>query len=99
MKLSFSPQAALDLEEIGQHIACDNPTRALSFIDEIEDFCRLIASRPAAFKERNDIAPAIRMGVYGDYLILFRVQSKRVRIERIIHGARKLEGLIEEDGP
>jgi len=30
------------------------------------------------------------MAVYGNYLILFRIVDKTVRVERVIHGARNL---------
>jgi plasmid stabilization system protein ParE len=30
------------------------------------------------------------MAVHGNYLILFRVVDKTVRVERVIHGARNL---------
>ena len=36
MKVVFSPAAKDDLLEIALYIAQDNPTRALSFVDELE---------------------------------------------------------------
>jgi toxin ParE1/3/4 len=39
MRLVFSPRAALDLEEIGDYIARDNPRRAISFLGELEAHC------------------------------------------------------------
>ncbi|MBR8835101.1 MAG: type II toxin-antitoxin system RelE/ParE family toxin [Stigonema ocellatum SAG 48.90 = DSM 106950] len=48
MQLSFSPQAALDLEEIGDYIARDNRERALSFLAEIEAHCYRVAEMPNA---------------------------------------------------
>jgi toxin ParE1/3/4 len=50
LKLSFSPRAAIDLEEIGDYIARDNPRRALSFLDELEEECGRIKLRPPAFR-------------------------------------------------
>ena len=90
MKLTFSPRATLDLEEIGDYIARDNPTRAISFLRELERQCQRIAKRPTAFPVRNDLAAGIRMAVHGKYLIFFRVMEKAVRVERVIHGARNL---------
>ena len=90
MKLAFSPRAAQDLEAIGDYIAQDNPTRAVSFIREIRQQCRRIARLPAAFPARDDLAAGIRMSVHGKYLILFRVVERIVRVERVIHGARNL---------
>jgi toxin ParE1/3/4 len=90
LKLSVSPSAARDLEAIGEYIARDNPTGAVSFIREIKRQFRAIARRPAAFPARDDLAAGIRMAVHGKYLILFRVVEKTVRVERVIHGARNL---------
>jgi len=50
LKLAISPRAALDLEEIGDYIAIDNPLRALSFIREIKQHCRAIARLPPLFQ-------------------------------------------------
>jgi toxin ParE1/3/4 len=52
--------------------------------------CQRIAKRPAAFPARDDLAAGIRMGVHGKYLISFRVIDKKVRVERVIHGASNL---------
>lgn len=90
MKLVFSPRAASDLEEIYDYIARDNPTRAVSFVREIEQKCRLIAKLPAAFPSREDLAAGVRMAVHGNFLIFFRILDRTVRIERVIHGARNL---------
>jgi toxin ParE1/3/4 len=83
----------LDLEDIGDYIARDNPSRAVSFVRELERECRRVAKRPAAFPARDDLAPGIRMAVHGSYLIFFRVTEKTVRVERVIHGARNLSNI------
>ncbi len=94
MRLSFSPAAAQDLEEIGDYIARDNPQRALSFLAELEAHCLRIAEMPTAFPVRNDITPGLQMAVHGNYLILFHAEKDSVRIERIVHGARQLKDLL-----
>lgn len=94
MELTFSPKAATDLEEIGDYIARENPSRAMSFLSEIEARCQQIAEMPSAFPSRKDLAPELQMAVHGRYLILFRVLSGTVRIERIVHGARQISDLI-----
>jgi len=94
MRLIFSPRAMLDLEEIGDYIARDNPKRALSFFAELQEHCHRISEMPSAFPKRDDIEPGLQMGVHGNYLILFHTESNTVRIERIVHGARRLQDLI-----
>jgi len=38
MRAHFTPQAEIDLEEVGDYIALDNPARAVSFIREIQRY-------------------------------------------------------------
>ena len=93
-RLIFSPQAAADLEAIGDYIARDNPARAISFLEELRAQCDRVAATPASYPAREDLAAGLRMAVHGRYLILFRANPDEVRIERILHGARRLEGRI-----
>ncbi|MBL6945439.1 MAG: type II toxin-antitoxin system RelE/ParE family toxin [Rhodospirillales bacterium] len=93
MTVVFSPLAERDLEEIGDHIARDNPRRALSFIMEIRDRCREIEATPHAAPLRDEIMPGARMIVHGNYLIFYRAMNREIRIERVLHGARDIQGL------
>lgn len=95
MRLLFSPQSATDLEDIGDYIARDNPLRAISFIDEIVEHCQQLIEMPESFPMRNDLAKGLRMMVHGQYLILYRIIETDVRIERIVHGSRKLKKLVK----
>ena len=88
-RLVLSPRAQLDLEEIGDYIARDNPARALSFLDELKAHCERISEMPGAYPAREDLGAGIRMAVHGRYLILFRTNDEAVRIERIFHTARR----------
>lgn len=88
------PKAVEDLEAIGDYIAADDPDRAVSFIDELLSVCARIAERPRAFQRRDDLARGLRQAVHGHYLILFTAGRKEVVIERVVHGARRLEDLI-----
>jgi toxin ParE1/3/4 len=88
-RLVLSPRAQLDLEEIGDYIARDNPVRAISFLDELKSHCERISAMPGAYPPRDDLGAGIRMAVHGRYLILFRSDTDRVRVERILHSARR----------
>lgn len=90
----FRPKAVEDLETIGDYIAADNPRRAVSFIDELLDVCTRIGERPKAYRRRDDLAPGLRQAVHGRYLILFTAGREGVVIERVVHGARRLEDLV-----
>lgn len=88
------PRAVEDLEAIGDFIAADNPARAVFFIDEMLAACGRIAERPRACQRRDDLAPGLRQAVHGHYLILFTDGGDAVVIERVLHGARRLEDLL-----
>ena len=95
-RLLLSPRAAADLEEIADYIARDNPTRAASFINELEGKCRSAAATPDLYPARPELAPGIRMAVHGRYLVFFRdlPAENTVRIERVLHSARNLPRLF-----
>ena len=88
------PKAVEDLEAIGDFIAADDPLRAVSFIDELLAVCAAIAERPRAYRRREDLAQGLRQAVHGRYLILFTAGDGEIVIERVLHGARRLEDLF-----
>ena len=88
------PKAVQDLEAIGDYIAADSPARAVSFIDEILDLCAQIAEHPEAYRRRDDLSKGLRQAIHGRYLILFTADGDKAVIERVLHGARRLEDLF-----
>jgi len=90
MRCLFSTLAELDLEEIADYIARDNPRRALSFIGEIRERCQKIVAFPAAAPRRDEFGEGIRVVPFGRYLIFYTVEPDAVRIERILSGSRLL---------
>ena len=94
MRVVLSPAAEDDLEDIGDTIAQDNPRRAVTFIRDIRDRCHAIAHAPRAAPRRDDIVPGLRMRVHGTYLIFYRILEEEIRIERVLHGARDIVGLL-----
>lgn len=88
------PRALADLESIGDYIAAGNPARAVSFIDELIRLFERIAEQPQAFQRRDDLATGLRQAVHDRYLVLFTVNRADIVIERVVHGARRLEDLF-----
>lgn len=95
MKCVFSVIAEIDLEEIGDYIARDNPGRAVSFINEIREQCLDITEYPEAAPLRPELGEGIRMVPFGRYLIFYTVHPKTIRVERILHSARNLIDLLD----
>src|SRR5882724_1899961 len=71
MRAHFTPQAEIDLEEVGDYIALDNPRRAVSFIREIRQHCEKVADGPHHYVARPDLGDTIRICAHGNYLIVF----------------------------
>ncbi len=94
MRCSFSPLAEFDLEEIGDYIARDNPSRALSFVREIRELCEDIKDMPEAYPLRPDLGDNIRMIPFKAYLIFYSA-GEEIRIERVLHGARNYSSLFD----
>jgi toxin ParE1/3/4 len=96
MVVRFSIQAELDLEEIGDAIAADNPSAALRFIRDIRQHCERIATAPLAYPARPELGPGIRCCVHQRYLIFFESRRSVVLIARVLHGSRDLVALFSD---
>lgn len=97
MKVRFTAEAKADLQQIGDYIAKDNPSRALSFIDELEQKCLTIAASTEAFP----LVPryeqyGIRRRVHGSYLIFYRVEAEQIVIVHVLHGAMDYAAILFE---
>lgn len=92
MQCIFSTFAELDLEEIADYIARDNPRRALFYIGAIREQCRNIVTFPKAAPLHEEFGAGIRVVPFGRYLIFYTAYPDSVRIERILSGSRLLSG-------
>ncbi len=90
MRALFSPLASQDLEEIGDYIAQDNPSRALTFIQELREQCKKICNAPLGYRARPELGDGIRSCPFGNYMILYRPEESDVLIIRVLHGAMDL---------
>ena len=91
MKYRLLPQAVVDLENIGDYIASHDPSAAVRLVDALQRRWDLLTLHPFSGAPRDDIAPAIRHLVVGDYLTLYRVGDDAIEIVRVLHGKRKIE--------
>ncbi|CAN5913532.1 type II toxin-antitoxin system RelE/ParE family toxin [soil metagenome] len=92
MKVTFSPASQADLLDIAIFSAQDNPKRALTFVDELEDKCNVLGSAPGIGTSRPELGEGTRMLPHGRYLIFYRELNKGLRIERIMHSSPDISG-------
>ena len=80
MRCELSPQAEIDLREIGDYIARDNPQRAASFVGELLAHSQRIAEQPKAYPPpRPELSEGLRSCVHERYVIFFWASPERVR--------------------
>jgi toxin ParE1/3/4 len=91
----ISAEAEADLESIGDHIARDNPMRALTFVQELRAKCMDLSDTPDAFP----LVPryedrGIRRRIHGNYLIFYRVRGDRLVVVHVLHGAMDYAAIL-----
>jgi len=101
LKVIFARAASSDLLEIGDWIAQDSRRRAHTCVEELEAACLGLGANSNRFQlVPGHEASGLRRRVHGAYLIFYRVDTDRVTVLRILHGARDYEPLLfPKDGP
>lgn len=94
-KVTWSHEAAADMEAVAKFIAKDSPSYAAAFIRKILD----AGNSLDIFPERGRIVPEfgspdIREIFIRDYRLIYQVQASRVKILTLIHGSRDLARLL-----
>ena len=90
MQLFVTPLAEQDLEDIGDYIALDNPSRAMTFVQELYEHCQKICLNPDVYRRRPELADSIRSCAHGNYVIFFEATAVQVNIIRVLNGARDI---------
>lgn len=98
MQVIFSPLAATDIEEIGDHIFKESPKAARKVTGELRSKCRSLSEHPQRGVNRPEINPGVRSIALSNYVIFYVVIDETVRIQRIIHGARDIESAMFSAG-
>ncbi len=98
MRVILTTEAKADLTRIADYIAADNPTRARSFVRNLQMRAREIGDTPHGFPlvphyERT----GVRRRVHGNYLIFYRIEETRISVIAILHGARDFEKILFPD--
>ena len=79
-RVEFSSFIEDDLDTIAEHIAQDNPSRAVSFIQEIREKFRVIGQNPLGYRLHPEIGDDARMALVGRYVVLFHIVNDIARI-------------------
>lgn len=100
MRVTFTADAKIDLREISDYIAKDNPHAALAVSRELRRNANAIGDNLLAHPLLPRFeAQGVRRRVAGSYLIPFHIVQSRVVILRILHGARDYDRLLRQRHP
>ena len=75
------------------YIARDNPIAGIEFVSTLKEKCELLAQFTELGVRRDDLSPGIRVFAVAGFGIYYRQIGERVRIERVLHGARESNAL------
>ena len=92
-----SERAAADLDDIWYYVATESgsPELANRLVDSITDTFLLIARRPHLGRSRNDdFGVGSRSLSVGEYVIVYRIEGKDVRVMRVAQGRRDLDAFL-----
>jgi toxin ParE1/3/4 len=98
-----SARALLDLAEAAEFIRQNSPRSALRFLDAAEATFRRLAARPGIGTAYDPADPAfaelryLPISKFTNHLVFYRADEHDIRIVRVLHGARDLQGLLAEE--
>ncbi len=98
-KVLFSEEAEQDLLDLYEYIADhDGESRALAYVERIEEWCASLRTLPQRGTSREDIRPGLRTaGFERRVTIAFQVMADSVIVLRILYGGRDSDKLITPD--
>lgn len=97
-----SPQFKEDLRAVAELIAEHNVDAAFQFLTSVEETARHLSICPisgTACKFRKPVVIGLRVITvrrFRNYLIYFRLLDDRVELVRLVHGARRQQGIFEK---
>jgi antitoxin ParD1/3/4/toxin ParE1/3/4 len=95
-RFKLSTPARQDLREIRDYIAQDNIPAARNFLAKLTQAFRGIAEMPNKGHPREDLTDLpVRFWPVGSYLIVYDPKKRPIEILRVLHGARNVETILE----
>lgn len=97
-RVAWTETAWRDLEHVADYIAEDSPGYAAALVRQIRDQARSLeemAERGRVVPELDQ--PTVRELVVGSYRLIYELSEGNVHVLGLIHGARDLTALWDED--
>ncbi|KAB8332685.1 type II toxin-antitoxin system RelE/ParE family toxin [Scytonema tolypothrichoides VB-61278] len=95
-RFKISTQAALDIENIWNYVAKDNPQAADNLFDKLRESFPKLAKFPQMGRLRSELAPSLRSFPVGSYLIFYRPIEQGIEIVRLLRGSQDIERIFQD---
>jgi toxin ParE1/3/4 len=93
-KVHLAARARLDLRDTLLYLRQNNPPAARRFLDELTARFALLGQFPEMGIMRPELRPHLRSTVVDSYLIFYQPEKTRIKVIRIVHGARDLRRIF-----
>ncbi len=94
-RVTRTPLASDDLDEIGLYIAGESQSRpvALRFLASIEQRFQLYATQPEMGDRHPNLGRNVRHFSVGRYVVFYRPVEGGIQVLRVLHGSRNIPSL------
>jgi toxin ParE1/3/4 len=89
--------ASADLAEIWAYIAKDSPRQADILAVRIDQEFKVLARNPNIGRTRTELLVNLRSFPVGRYIIFYIPRLRGIEVVRVLHGARDLKPLFQEE--
>ena len=93
-RLVLRPLARVDLDEIWDFIAHDDPNLADSYLEAIRERMHLLSMHPDIGKRCDDVSPGLRRFPFDKYVVFYREDVDAIFVVRILHSARDIDNIL-----
>ena len=94
----LTAEARADLSEIADFIRQDSPGAARRVVESLRDAMAKLAGMPEMGHVREDLAQiSLRFWPVYSYLIVYRPETRPLQIFRVLHAARDVRRLLDDD--
>ena len=91
------PLAEIDVLDIWDHIADDNPAAADRWVERLDTALKRLATQPLMGRARPELAPELRSFPFQRYVVFYVPRDDGVDVVRVLHSARDVEGEMGDE--
>ncbi len=97
MKYTLAPSARRDMNEIWDYIAQDNVNAADRLLEQFGEEFDLLAIHKLIGRQEDRFGRGVRTLPHNAYLIFYLSDRDPIEIVRVIHSARDIPAIMEND--